>query len=88
MFLTGKQKPFKPKPKPINLCVHVNLSISALSNLYTRSKQSKLNKPRSSCLQVDSIQTRSNELDSNRVLDAILTLELLNLHVEAPKLFC
>ena len=36
-------------------------------------------------LQVDSIQTRSNELDSNRVLDAILTRELLNPHVLAPK---
>jgi len=29
-------------------------------------------------LQVDSIQTRSNELDSNRVLDVILMCKLLN----------
>ena len=34
----------------------------------------------------DSIQTRSKELDSIRVLDAILTLELLNQSVLAPKL--
>ena len=67
---------------------HINTSLS-----YTRSKYKlKLNKQKSSCrelfLQADSIQTRSKELDSIRVLDAIWTHELLNLHVLAPKLFC
>ena len=55
MFLTGNPKLVKPKTKPINMCVYVNLSISTLY-LYTRSKHNlKLNKPRSSYLQADSI---------------------------------
>ena len=52
--------------------------------LYTRSKQTEVFL--SILLQVDSIQTRSKELDSIRVLDAILMRELMNHHVLPPKL--
>ena len=40
---------WKPKTNKLKTFVCVNLSISTLSNLYTRFKHTKLNKPRSSC---------------------------------------
>ena len=74
------------KPKPINfklLCVYKHEHINTICH-YTRSKHTKLNTNQSLLiellLQVDSIQTRSNELDSNRVLDMILILEFSNLN--------
>ena len=87
---TWNPKSVKPKIKHIELmCVCVNLSISTLSTLTQDLNSNKLNTNRSLLvelfLQADSIQTRSKELDSIWVLDAILTRELLNIHVLAPK---
>ena len=81
------QKPKTNKLKT-SVCI-VNLSISTLSNLYTRSKYNlKLNKPRSSC------RTPSpSRLDPNRIQRAWLQpsarcdldTQLLNQHVKALK---
>ena len=83
-------KTVKPKIKTINLCVWT-WATSKLNYLYTRSKnKTKLNKPESSCKTPSSSWLEPNtiqgELDSNRVLDAILTREFLNQHVIASKL--
>ena len=70
------QKRLNQKPNILNLCVcdleHINTIY-----LYQDLNNTKLNTNRSLLielfLQADSIQTQSKELDSIRVLDAILT---------------
>ena len=84
-------KSVKPKTTRIELvCVckleHINTSLS-----YTISKHKfKLHKSKSSYRTPSPNRLDPNTIqrDSIRVLDAILTRELLNQHVLAPKLFC
>ena len=74
------------KPYVLNLCVCVNLSISTLVYLYTRSKHKLKSSYRThspSRLDPNTIQRAC----SNRVLDTILTRELLNFHVLAQNSF-
>ena len=84
-----KSRPVKLKSKTILTFVCMNLSISRLINLYTRSKL-KQTKTESSFRSSFSRGLNPNliqmSLTSIWVLDAILTRELLNHHVLAPKL--
>ena len=79
MYIRNLKNRLNRKPNIMNLCVceleHINTIY-----LYTRSKQTEV------FLSILFFKTiRSKKLDSNRVLDAILMRELLNLHVLAPK---
>ena len=76
------------KSKPINFKLVCVCELEHINTIYLcrRSKQSKLKTNRSLLVsKLTRSKTRSNEHDSNRVLGAILTHELLNQHKIAPK---
>ena len=82
------QKPVKLKTKHIELvCVceleHIKIFTRELNRTKLNTNQSLLVKLLS---KLTRSKIRSNELDSNWVLNAILMCELLNQHVLAPKL--